>query len=227
MLKKLALVALLVSLTLPAMEPKNLTLRQKIAQMMVVAVMADPAENPAFAASQPYNFEPDYAREMVEKKQVGGVIFLGPNRLKKMVDLRNELQSKSEQPLFFFLDSEWGLSMRVPAGVVVYPKAMTLGALSDDNDYMIEELGKEIGNQLSALGIHSPLAPVCDVNNNPKNPIINMRSFGEDQDKVARKATLFMRGLEQAEMLACAKHFPGHGDVINDTHDRMRRSHTT
>lgn len=218
MVKKHFFALIALSVTIGAMDRKTSSLREKIAQMMVIATTADNTLNAQFVASQPYNLAPEYAQEMVQTENVGGIIFIGLNTREDIVDLHNKFQSSSEQPLFFFLDSEWGLSMRIPERVVTYPKAMTLGALSEENDHLIQELGQEIGRQLQSIGIHSPLAPVCDVNNNPANPIINRRSFGENPDKVARKATLFMRGIEQAGLLACAKHFPGHGDTNKDTH---------
>ncbi len=108
--------------------------------------------------------------------------------------------------------------MRLQEGVVTFPRAMTLGALSPENDYLIYELGKEIGRQCKLLGVHINFAPVADVNNNPHNPVINTRSFGDSPEKVARKAALYMKGLADAGILACGKHVPGHGDTDIDTH---------
>jgi beta-N-acetylhexosaminidase len=103
-----------------------------------------------------------------------------------------------------------------PTKVVRYPRNMTLGALSDEK--LIYQLGYEIGTQCAVLGIHINFAPVADVNNNPENPVIHDRSFGDNPKRVARLALLFTQGLHDAGILACAKHFPGHGDTNVDSH---------
>ena len=216
------LIALSISYNLSAMDTINsLTLEEKIGQMCVVATMANPARNPEFVQKCLYSLDPSYAKKMIDKHQIGGIIFLGASTPEEQVVLANELQQQSRSPLLIFLDAEWGLSMRMAEGVTVYPKAMTLGALSDQDDQLIYQLGYEIGTQCRAIGVHSSLSPVCDVNNNPQNPIINMRSFGQNPALVAKKALLFMHGLQKANTLGCAKHAPGHGDTATDSHHQL------
>lgn len=212
----MALVPLLAYSAPLTLTPLNLD--QKIGQMLVVATMVNPASNPEFVKNCPYHLEPEYVKQMIKKYQIGGVIFMGSSNPKKQLAMANELQQLSEHPLLLFQDAEWGLSMRMTQNVITYPKAMTLGALSASDEHLLQNLGKTIGMQCNAIGIHSTLSPVCDVNTNPKNPIINRRSFGESAENVARKAILIMQGLQQAHSLTCAKHFPGHGDTSIDSH---------
>jgi beta-glucosidase-like glycosyl hydrolase len=115
-------------------------------------------------------------------------------------------------------DCEWGLSMRLdllPNKVVKYPKNMTLGAIQDLN--LIYTLGQEIGKQCQKIGLHVNFAPVIDVNNNPQNPVINMRSFGDDPCKVSLYAQKLIQGMQE-NIMCCVKHFPGHGDTTTDSH---------
>ena len=93
------------------------------------------------------------------------------------------------------------------------------GALEDDT--LIYEMGKDVARECKRLGVHINFAPVVDINSNPDNPIINNRSFGENPQKVARKSLLYMKGLQDAGILACAKHFPGHGDTDADSHKTL------
>jgi beta-glucosidase-like glycosyl hydrolase len=97
-----------------------------------------------------------------------------------------------------------------------FPKNMTLGAIADES--LIYEVGKEIGKQCRAIGVHVNFAPVVDINSNPENPIIGIRSFGEFKEEVARRGKIFAKGLQDAGCIACAKHFPGHGDTCVDSH---------
>ena len=100
--------------------------------------------------------------------------------------------------------------------VISFPKQMALGAIG--NDTLIYELGAEFARQCKLLGVHINFAPDVDVNNNPANPVINYRSFGENRHQVARKAIALMRGMQDNGVMACAKHFPGHGDTDVDSH---------
>ena len=106
--------------------------------------------------------------------------------------------------------------MRFKKDVISYPRQLTLGAVRDNE--LIYDMGKEVAYELKRLGIHWNFAPVVDVNNNPKNPVINNRSFGEDRNNVAAKSYQYMLGMQDAGMIACAKHFPGHGDTDADSH---------
>jgi beta-N-acetylhexosaminidase len=203
---------------------KSLTLQEKIGQLFIVAAASKSAsEQPETLASSmqdsPYTMGPDFVKELIEKYHIGGVIFLYKSDPETQMKLTSEFQKLSKIPLFIAQDCEWGLSMRLdldPTKVVRYPRNMTLGALSDEK--LIYQLGYEIGTQCAVLGIHINFAPVADVNNNPENPVIHDRSFGDNPKRVARLALLFTQGLHDAGILACAKHFPGHGDTNVDSH---------
>ena len=131
------------------------------------------------------------------------------------VKFLNELQEKSRWPLLIAADAEWGLAMRMK-DTMAFPRNRTLGAVSDRE--LIYAAGMEIGRQAKRVGIHLNLAPVADVNTNPANPIIGMRSFGEDPKRVAEWASAMASGMESSGILASLKHFPGHGDTSVDSH---------
>ncbi|NSW94563.1 MAG: serine hydrolase [Bacteroidales bacterium] len=113
------------------------------------------------------------------------------------------------------MDAEWGLGMRLQ-DVEKFPYQMTLGAITDDS--LIYKMGKMVAQQCKRLGVHVNLAPVADINNNPANPVINYRSFGENKENVAHKAMLYMKGMQDNGVSATLKHFPGHGDTNVDSH---------
>ncbi len=163
-------------------------------------------------------YERDKLRQWVTQYKVGGFVFFAnqPTRQALMV---NELQSLSRIPLFVGMDLEWGLSMRLDS-VVRYPYAMTLGAMQG-NDEMLYQMGRQIGEQCKRMGVHINYAPDADVNNNPNNPVINFRSFGENKQKVFEKALAYMRGMQDVGIITTAKHFPGHGDTDVDSHEDL------
>ncbi|MGQ9846325.1 MAG: glycoside hydrolase family 3 N-terminal domain-containing protein [Bacteroidales bacterium] len=150
----------------------------------------------------------------VENYKVGGVIFFksGPKQLALM---SNYLQERSKIPLLTSIDAEWGLAMRMDS-VLSFPVQMALGAIN--NNELIYDMGKAIARQLKRLGIHINFAPVLDINNNPSNPVINVRSFGDNKKLVLEKAIYYMRGMQDEHVLAVGKHFPGHGDTQTDSH---------
>ncbi len=152
--------------------------------------------------------------ELIEECKIGGLIFFqgGPVR---QANLHNEYQSKAEVPLLVAMDCEWGLGMRLDS-TIRYPYQMALGAIQ--NNDLIYDMGKEVARQFERLGMHVNFAPVVDVNNNAKNPVINFRSFGEDKFNVAEKGLAYMKGMQENGVLACGKHFPGHGDTDVDSH---------
>jgi beta-N-acetylhexosaminidase len=129
--------------------------------------------------------------------------------------LLNRLQRASALPLLFTADFEGGAGYIVD-GATRMPRAMALGATRDPG--LAERAGRLGASEGRALGVHVDYYPVVDVNVNPQNPVINIRSFGEDPELVARMATAYMRGIQQGGMLSTAKHFPGHGDTATDTH---------
>ncbi|MDR3268972.1 MAG: serine hydrolase [Tannerella sp.] len=152
--------------------------------------------------------------EYITKVKIGGVLFQKGDPLTQ-ADVTNRLQKDSRIPLFIALDGEWGLSMRL-SETTRFPKNMMLGAIGDNR--LIEEYAEEVGRQCKEMGIHINFAPAIDVNSNPDNPVIGLRSFGENPDVVAEKGIAYARGLESAGILSVAKHFPGHGDTSEDSH---------
>ena len=127
----------------------------------------------------------------------------------------NRLQRLAKVPLLNAADFEFGVGMRI-AGGTEFPRAMAFGATGDPA--LAERAARIIAEESRAIGVHVDFAPVADVNNNPRNPVINTRSFGEDPAKVGAMAAAFVRGLRAGGVLATLKHFPGHGDTDIDTH---------
>lgn len=190
----------------------TLSLDEKIAQMIMVAAYSNEGEEHLKSLTQ-----------LVEKDHIGGILFFqgGPVRQALMT---NHLQSRSKVPLLIAMDAEWGLGMRLDS-TISYPKQISLGAIKDNG--IIYQMGYHIGNQLQRLGVHVNFAPVADINNNPKNPVINFRSFGEERLNVALKAYSYASGLEDAGIIATYKHFPGHGDTDQDSHYTLPVIHHT
>jgi len=195
---------------------KSLTLEEKIGQLFISATVINPdTSNPAIEKIV-NNIDKTPIDELIKKYKIGGVLYLGKTTTpKEQLHFTNNLQEISQIPLFIAQDLEWGLNMRLK-NTIKFPHNMTLGAIENDN--LIFQVGKEIGRQCKLIGVNFNFAPVVDVNNNPQNPIINDRSFGEDKNQVAQKATAFMLGLQEAGIISCAKHFPGHGDTNVDSH---------
>ncbi len=181
----------------------QMTLDEKIAQLIMVQAYSDKDKT-----------HYDYLQKLVKKYKIGGIIFFtgGPVR---QAQFTNQLQEASEIPLLIAMDAEWGLDMRLDS-VIKYPRQMMLGAIR--NNELIYKLGRDIGTQMNDLGVHMNFAPVADINNNPDNPVINTRSFGEDRENVTHKVTSFFTGLHEEKILVTAKHFPGHGDTNIDSH---------
>lgn len=154
---------------------------------------------------------------LIENYHIGGLIFMqgGPVR---QAHLTNRYQAKSDIPLLLAMDAEWGLAMRLDS-TIRFPRQLSLGAANDEN--LAYAYGAEMARQLKELGVHVSFAPVVDVNNNPKNPVIGSRSFGESVDRVSHMGTAVMRGLQDNGVLANAKHFPGHGDTDKDSHKTL------
>ena len=123
---------------------------------------------------------------------------------------------KAKTPIMISMDAEWGVGMRLLDSVIPLPKQMMLGAMGYDS--LVYAYGRVVANQCRRMGIQLNYAPVVDINNNPNNPVINDRSFGEDKYKVARYGIQYMKGMQDDSVMACAKHFPGHGDVSVDSH---------
>ena len=156
----------------------------------------------------------DHIERLVRNQNIGGVMFLqgGPRR---QVQMTNRLQAAAKVPLLIAMDAEWGLDMRLDSSMH-FAKQMTLGAM--DDEHYVYQMGREIARKLRALGVHISFAPVIDVNSNPGNPVIGNRSFGEDQNRVAKLGIQYVKGLQDNGVMAVAKHFPGHGDTDTDSH---------
>ncbi|MDG1189181.1 MAG: glycoside hydrolase family 3 N-terminal domain-containing protein [Flavobacteriales bacterium] len=184
----------------------SLTQEQKIAQLFMVAAYSNKGEK--------HQKEIEF---LIENYHIGGLMFLqgGPVR---QLRLTNHYQSLSQVPLMISQDAEWGVSMRIDS-TIRFPWQMTLGAIQYDS--LIYQMGRQIGKDCKRLGVHVNFAPVVDVNSNPNNPIINNRSFGEDPQRVAQLSLAYMQGLQDEGVLACAKHFPGHGDTDSDSHKTL------
>ncbi len=157
----------------------------------------------------------DSVKQVIEKEQLGGLVVFqgGPVRHANMF---NQYQKASKVPLLITFDGEWGLGMRMPDSTISYPYQMTLGAIQNNN--LLYEMGRQVARDFQRIGMHFNFAPVVDINNNPKNPVINFRSFGDNKYKVTEKAKAYMDGMVQGGILASLKHFPGHGDTDVDSH---------
>lgn len=184
----------------------NMSLQEKVGQLFMADVFS----------SDP-KLKTNKVKDLIKDYYIGGVIFSkgGPKRQAK---LNNEFQALAKTKLLVGMDAEWGLAMRLDS-TFAYPWNMTLGAVKDND--LIEQVGKRIGDHSKRLGVHFNFAPVVDINTNPNNPIIGNRSFGEDKENVTEKAIAFMRGMQNAGVLASAKHFPGHGDTDMDSHKTL------
>jgi beta-glucosidase-like glycosyl hydrolase/CubicO group peptidase (beta-lactamase class C family) len=184
---------------------EKMTLEEKIAQIIFIRIHSNKDAN--------YNAQ---KIKEIEKYQPGGVCFFqgGPVR---EINLTNKIQAVSKIPLLVSMDAEWGVAMRLDS-VPAFPRQMTLGALPDKYNNLIYQMGKEVANQCKLLGVHINFAPCVDVNNNAKNPVINSRSFGENRENVVEKSLQYMHGMQEQGVIACAKHFPGHGDTETDSH---------
>lgn len=182
---------------------KKLNKREKIAQLMIVRAHSNLGQDHI-----------DAVTKLIKDYNVGGLCFFqgGPVR---QANLTNYYQGIAKTPLMICIDGEWGLGMRLDS-VINYPRQLMMGAV--DNASLIYEFGKSVGEQCKRIGIQVNYAPDVDVNNNPNNPVINDRSFGEDKYKVALYGVEYMKGMQDIGVMACAKHFPGHGDVSVDSH---------
>jgi len=181
---------------------KKLTFKQMVAQTLMI---------PVWTRTPELDNKVIYA---VEKLEVGSLIFFQGTPTTHLHAV-NFYQQQAKTPLIIGMDAEWGPSMRLDH-VKKFPYAMTLGAIDDlETSYLT---GKEIGQQLKKLGVHINFGPVVDVNSNPNNPIIGFRSFGDNPTKIGEQASAYNKGMESAGVWGCAKHFPGHGNTIADSH---------
>lgn len=185
---------------------QTLSTRQKVAQLTMVSTTS-------------YGDSAYQARitSLVADEGIGGLILMHDS-LTRCREYLNGLQHMARVPMLIAIDGEWGPSMRF-AEFPFFPRQMQLGALPDDS--LVYEMGLAVGRQCREAGIHINFAPVVDVNNNPDNVAINTRSFGESRERVAQYGSAYMRGMQDAGIFACAKHFPGHGDTDVDSHKAL------
>lgn len=184
----------------------TMTRDQKIAQLIMYA---------AYSARPELNDKE--IEQLISRYQIGGLIFMRGFPESQAV-LTNRYQKMSPVPLLIAIDGEWGVAMRL-SNTIAFPRQLPLAAMRRDE--WIYEMGKRVAEECKALGIHINFAPVVDINNNPLNPVINDRSFGDTREQVARLALLYMKGLQDNGVMACLKHFPGHGDTETDSHEGL------
>jgi len=184
----------------------SLTVRQQVGQLVI------PWLSGSYTALDDSLFQ--VAARWVDSLEIGGLIVSVGSPLDIATKL-NALQQRSRLPLLVSADLEWGAGMRV-VGATAFPHIMAVGATGEPRDAYA--IGAAAAVEGRAVGIHVNFAPDADVNNNPANPIINTRSFGEDPRTVSRLVAAYVRGLHEHGMLATLKHFPGHGDTQTDSH---------
>lgn len=181
----------------------SMTIDEKIGQLFMIQAYSNKDEK-----------HEAFIKEMIEKYHVGNLIFM-QGTPEKQAQLTNKYQSLSKIPMLIGFDGEWGLDMRLK-NTYRFPWNMTLGSIQDQE--LIYEFGKHLGEHCKRMGIHVNFAPVVDINTNPENPIIGNRSFGEDKENVTQKAISFTKGMQSVGVMGTAKHFPGHGDTATDSH---------
>src|ERR1700761_4671331 len=182
---------------------RKLSRKQRVAQLFFVRAHTN--------RGQAYE---DSVGQVIKDQQVGGLVFFqgGPVR---QAELINKYQKLAKVPLLIEQDGEWGLGMRLDS-TISYPYQMTLGAIQDNS--LIYKMGQFVAYDFKRMGMQINLAPDMDVNNNPDNPVINYRSFGDNKYNVAAKGIAYMKGMQDGGILTTAKHFPGHGDTNVDSH---------
>ena len=185
---------------------QTLSRDERIAQLMMIRAYSNKGEDHTEAILH-----------LVKKYNIGGLCFFqgGPER---QVRLTNLYQAASKTPMLISIDAEWGPGMRLDS-TISYPRQMMLGASPENG--LIYQMGLDVASQLSRIGVHMNFAPVVDINNNPRNPVINSRSFGENRENVAEKSVAYMKGMQDGGILCTAKHFPGHGDTDADSHHTL------
>ncbi|UOU98854.1 hypothetical protein MUU74_02630 [Chryseobacterium daecheongense] len=181
----------------------SLSQDEKLGQLFIVALYTNKDENHI-----------NQVRNIVVNDKIGGLILMQDDAARE-INLVNEFQQKSKVPLMIGMDAEWGLYQRI-AAAHKFPWAMTLGAIQDKD--LIYQMASKIAEDCKRMGINWDFAPVVDVNTNPNNPIIGNRSFGSEVNNVINSALSYSNGLQDNNILAAIKHFPGHGDTSTDSH---------
>lgn len=187
---------------------KTLSPDEQIAQLMVVRLST-------INSNKSVTFYDSLVSELIRQYNIGSICVFQGSPVKQ-ANILNRLQAQAKTPLLVTIDAEWGVGMRMTDSVLPLPKQMMLGAVQDSS--IAYQYGRIVAEQCKRIGIQVNFAPVVDVNNNPDNPVINDRSFGEDKYKVASFGVQYMKGMQDNGVMGCAKHFPGHGDVAVDSH---------
>ena len=188
---------------------QNMTTRDKCAQMVMTWVLGE------YMNEDSKEFK--RVNSLVKDQKIGGLIFFKGNILNEAI-LINKMQRISDVPLLISSDFERGLAMRL-TDAIEFPYNMAVAATGDKN--LAYEMGKAVSEECRAIGVHQNYAPVADVNNNAKNPIINIRSFSEDKDIVSDFCRSYIAGATELKVISTVKHFPGHGDTQIDSHQDM------
>ena len=187
----------------------KMTIEDKIGQMMMTGISGNDAGN-------------NNSYSMIKKYRLGGIILFGYNigDQDKLKRFTSAIQKNSTDltgiPLFISTDQESGLVVRIKDGVTQFPGTIASG--SADDPALTKKAAYHLGMQMKSLGLNMNLAPVADINNNPDNPVINVRSFGSDPAKVSSQVKAYIEGLQSAGCAAVVKHFPGHGNTSKDSH---------
>jgi beta-N-acetylhexosaminidase len=185
---------------------KKMTVEEKIGQTLSLGI------NARYYNQERENFK-EIRRQVVENKIGGIILFAGP--VYESVHIVNRMQELAKYPLLISADFETGVGMRFE-DTTNFPWTMAVGATGDPE--LARRQGVIVARESRAMGVYHIFAPVADINNNPDNPVINVRSYGEDPQTVAKFVTAFSEGLQAGGVLATAKHFPGHGDTAVDSH---------
>jgi beta-N-acetylhexosaminidase len=181
----------------------SLSLDQKIGQLFMIA---------AYSGGEKFN--KPAIEKLIAQNYIGGLIFM-QGTAEAQAEQTNAFQAMSKVPLLIGMDAEWGLGMRLK-GVDDFPRQIMLGAMKDTS--LVYKMAQAIAYQCRRLGVHIDFAPVVDINNNPNNPVINFRSFGENKYNVSNYGIQYVKGLQDNGVIASAKHFPGHGNTDVDSH---------
>ena len=181
----------------------SLSQDEKLGQLFIVALYTNKGEEHI-----------NQIRNIVIQDKIGGLILMQDDATRE-INLLNEFQAKSKIPMMVGMDAEWGIYQRI-AKAYKFPWAITLGAIQDKN--LIYQMAQKIAEDCKRMGVNWDFAPVVDVNTNPNNPIIGNRSFGSDVPNVVASGLAYSNGLQDANVLAAIKHFPGHGDTDTDSH---------
>ncbi|MCC8173175.1 MAG: beta-N-acetylhexosaminidase, partial [Odoribacter sp.] len=185
---------------------ESMTLEEKIGQLFMIAVYSN----------KDSNYE-DNIEKTIEKHNIGGLIFFQGDPIRQ-VTMTNRYQENAKYPLLIGMDAEHGVGWRLQNSME-FPKMLIDGAIP--NDSLIYDLAAAIARHCREIGVHINFAPVADINNNPRNSVIGIRSFGEDRENVFHKSMMYIAGSLSENVLPVLKHFPGHGDTETDSHHAL------